>query len=195
MDGMVFCEAGLSELLERHDSTLETLELSSIAFRYGSIKRFFVWLKSPLKLKIFKIWGFLKAFQYAQEKWLLRSRTFPCDKAWSDMTYEYYQGLFEQEFILRSGVTIWVANPKYLISEAVEAFVVRQGCWPTDLSPTAPAQDSRGFSAAGSNRDVINRAWNELPGGKYDIMWEVGWEDGVDSHGDEIIECHNDDGL
>ncbi|PVH69674.1 hypothetical protein DL98DRAFT_661559 [Cadophora sp. DSE1049] len=121
--------------------------------------------------------------------------TSPATKRGMTLQTNTIKPLFRQELMSRSDLTTWEENPKSLISEAVEAFIVRQGPWPIDLSPTAPELDSKGFSADASNRVIISRAWDELPDGKDDIMWELGWEDDVDSHGDEILEYYNSDGY
>lgn len=191
---MVFCEAGLLDFLERHAFTLTSLELASIGLRYGDMRRFFNWLKFLLKLKTFKVWGHLQAFHNAKEKWLLRPRTFPCDKAWSEVTNEYHRALFLQDLMPRSGPTTWDEIPGTLISEAIEAFVVCQAAWPTRLSPIAPELDSKGYSADDFNRMVINEAWDKLPDGA-DIMWEAGWEDDVDGYGNETLEHYDSDGY
>ncbi|KAK0119482.1 hypothetical protein ONS95_010929 [Cadophora gregata] len=191
MDGMVFCEAGLLELLERHASTLNTLELSNIGFRYGNFKRFFVWLKSLLRLRTFSVWGYIQAYQCRQQKWMIRPRIFPGDKAWDTRATGFYQDFF----LIFTNLHGAQEYPKGLLSEALQAFVLQQGPWPAQFSLPMPELDSRGLSAGISDRATINRIWDELQDGIDDIKWELGREDDVDIHGEEILEYYDSDGY
>ncbi|TAQ91665.1 hypothetical protein B7494_g118 [Chlorociboria aeruginascens] len=126
MDGMVFCEKGLSEFLARHASTLKDLELYHVGLWQGSYHG----LLSSLKIKMsmlqhFRIWGYLRAWHahYSREIWDIPPPSNPRVGPW-DSTLD--QSLTHQWGKLMASTQ----NYSPTSSDQVEDFVLRDSPWP-----------------------------------------------------------------
>lgn len=83
LDGLLVCEQGLFELLNRHSDTLRVLDLFNLGLWFGSVQSLLSRLRTILRLESFHAWGELRAIHAVDEHW----RIFPDfkgdDEAWS----------------------------------------------------------------------------------------------------------------
>ncbi|KUJ06804.1 uncharacterized protein LY89DRAFT_743441 [Mollisia scopiformis] len=73
LDGLLVCEDGLFEFMNRHAQTLQVLKLFNLALWSGGMQSLFNRLRASLKLKRFRAWGELNAIHSPHEHWRILS--------------------------------------------------------------------------------------------------------------------------
>jgi hypothetical protein len=74
LGGLVVCETGLWEVLERHATTLKSLSLFNIGLWQGSFEGLLISFIGVLSLKTFHVWGMIRSFHAPNEIWNLEPR-------------------------------------------------------------------------------------------------------------------------
>lgn len=170
LDGLNICETGLNDLLMRHRSTLEHLDLYNICLEHGSFRSLLSHMRSTLSLKQFQMWGYLLSRHSPQEDWFLPPTRAPDTHMCPGM--DYYQqreyGRYNQD--KKVGIRKEVAL-------ALKYFVLHAGQWPMNTALKSLADLE--FSDLKCDEDdvgdieFINNAWDNLA--KLDDLktWEI----------------------
>ncbi|PBP25578.1 hypothetical protein BUE80_DR003503 [Diplocarpon rosae] len=178
LEGMVFCEKGLAEFLERHAANIRELDLSGIALWQGSFEGLFRRLRNSLRLDSCHIWGLLRALQTHNEDWyILPSKpVFYSEREFWPPRYAAYMEDCFHGFLpslnhcRREG-----------LGKMLQEFLISDGPWPmTDKDTLAPYLGQRSFRRPGSyTTEELKQRWSSdvaLEKGNRD--WDRGW--GVD---------------
>jgi len=135
LDGLVVCEKGLADFLNRHAMTLRSLKLFNIALFYGSFRGLLSGLKVSLNLDIFCIWGTLRAFHTPYEAWRLRPN-FDDDPEWlspefASLLKKHTKWFRNSRFLspveIRSGLESFMTLD---IRSCLESFIILDIEWP-----------------------------------------------------------------
>lgn len=89
LDGMVFCQEGLSSLFYRHSRTLRVLELDSIGLWNGSFHDLLSGVRDHLSLTDFNISGHCEAFHASDECWNFPHIYDPFEDVWCRDVVEF----------------------------------------------------------------------------------------------------------
>ncbi|KAI9053121.1 hypothetical protein LZ554_003388 [Drepanopeziza brunnea f. sp. 'monogermtubi'] len=196
LEGMVFCEEGLSGFLGRH-ATLKSLELSGMALWQGSFEGLFHHLRNALSLESCHVWGLFQELQTSHEAWFIcpSHLIFTTEtEIWPASFTSHMQGIFQRS--RRSA-------PRCLrpdLGSKLEDFLVSDGVWPLEMGETVPEHiREQPFRPDPSNKDEICQKWDlDLASEQADDRWEHGW--GVDGDlnyatQEEILEVYSREGY
>lgn len=205
MDGMIFCEKGLWNLLCRHTKTLNSLVLSNIGLWEGGFRHLLEHLRDNLSLQSFAMGGRIRGFHTDHEAWFL-------PRIIEDTSNEiWHKGL--ADFVSQTGFgkecwcedeTVEPAGNCWCVgfTAHLEAFVLRNRDWPVDQGPEnaiildefADRVHSIGCDSnchlTGRNLDDLwaDRRWNDDEE-EWDTTSSVAFE--TDNGGNEIVERYN----
>ncbi|KAI6709621.1 hypothetical protein JHW43_007846 [Diplocarpon mali] len=194
LEGMVFCETGLAELLERHADTLKELDLSGLALWQGTFKGLFRRLRNSLHLDSCHIWGILRGLQTRNEAWYIvpRKPVFYSENELWPPRYAAYMDECYQKYLPS-------LNPckREGLGKMLEEFLISDGPWPMkDEDTLAPYLAQQPCRAASYTAEELEQRWN------LDVVLEKGfgdWDRGWGVLGDinpltreEILEKYSD---
>jgi hypothetical protein len=198
IDGVVVCETGLGDFLERHAWTLKSLELCSIGLWVGGFRSLLSRLRQFLSLQTFRIWGVLRAFHSPDEAWRIWPTVKTDTEAWSETFKAFKSTTIDDETLgmphcIRDGLDVQLQH--YFISG---------GPWPMEPEDTLDFYIER-FSAS---HHPVNCEGCALSTEELDRFWDTKiypgldqWErltlEGAqkDSRGEELVEYYRGAGY
>ena len=170
LDGLLLCETGLTDLLMRHNATLQHLHLHRTGLWEGSFCSLLTSIRHGLALKTFDISGNTRAFHAWDEIWrILPARSLvpcPCPTGMRYYTIREYQRDNPESIFSFPGIA-------YDLSQ----FVLGQSDWKVEKNQAlfVPPEDFHSPDCEDCwsiDRDEIDKKWSTTAEGD-DEMWEV----------------------
>ncbi|KAL2060733.1 hypothetical protein VTL71DRAFT_9374 [Oculimacula yallundae] len=200
LDGLLVCEVGLIELIERHASTLRHLHLCQVGLWEGSFQSSLTWIRDNTDLDSFEISSHTRAFHAPYEHWRLSPISDPCPSPCPSGLLAYTKRGFKMD-----NMNI----PFVRIDAGVELsdFVLRNGSWPlrwadmfSDCSDYSLSIHSPFCDSCVMSREEIDEKWK-----RYKDFEELeGWESSEYVHlvpgldfqpDDDVCEVYDEDGF